>query len=145
MRAGGILASLALLAASCGTGPPDGRNTVTVFAAASLTDVMTDLARSFERQDDVWEVSLSFGPSSGLRAQILDGAPADVFAPADRSHAEVLEASGAIDRVGSFARTRLAIAVPAGNPAGVTGLQDLARAELLIGLCAAEVPCEVGS
>lgn len=141
LTAGGILTSLALVVASCGSGTSDGPSNVTVFAAASLTDVMTDLSRSFERRHDGWTVSLSFGPSSGLREQILDGAPADVFAPADRSHAEALEESGAIDGVGAFARTRLVIAVPGGNPAGVTGLPDLGRPGLLIGLCAAEVPC----
>jgi molybdate transport system substrate-binding protein len=36
---------------------------------------------------------------------------------------------------------RLQIAVPAGNDAGVTGLDDFADADLLIGLCAEEVPC----
>ena len=141
LRPGGILATLALLVASCGAGSIDGRETVTVFAAASLTDVMTDLVESYEREHDGWAVSLSFGPSSGLREQILDGAPADVFAAADRSHAEALAESGAIEEVDAFARTGLAIAVPAGNPAGVTGLRDLARPELLVGLCAAEVPC----
>jgi molybdate transport system substrate-binding protein len=40
-----------------------------------------------------------------------------------------------------FATNKLQIAVPAGNPGGVTGLDDFARDELLIGLCAEEVPC----
>ncbi|HSM06604.1 MAG TPA: molybdate ABC transporter substrate-binding protein, partial [Longimicrobiales bacterium] len=77
-----------------------------------------------------------------LRAQILEGAPVDVYASANMANMDRIEAAGAAagtPRI--FAWNRLQIAVPRGNPAGVTGLADLAREELLVGLCAREVPC----
>ena len=112
-----------------------------VFAAASLTDAFGDLVADFATRNEV-EVHLSFGGSSALREQILDGAPADVFASADpETMAAVVQAGHAASEPATFARNHLVLAVPLGNPAGVTGLSDLGRDELLVGLCAAPVPC----
>jgi molybdate transport system substrate-binding protein len=88
------------------------------------------------------DVILNFAGSSALREQILEGAPADVFASANASNMERVVAAGlTAGPVRVFATNRLAIAVPAGNPARVSGLQDFGRAELLLGLCAEQVPC----
>lgn len=116
--------------------------TVRVFAAASLTDAFTELAVDFEAANPGVTVELNLGASSALREQILEGAPADVFASANTSNMDQVVEAGNIEgtpRV--FVRNALEIAVPAGNPAGITGLADLGREELLIGLCAEEVPC----
>lgn len=139
-RVGWTLVAVALVAASCAGGDDGPSGPVTVFAASSLTDAMTEIADAFERATGV-EVRLSFGPSSGLREQVLAGAPADVFASADPDNMERLVDAGAIDETTVLARNHLQIAVPAGNPAGVDGLGDFARSELFIGLCAPEVPC----
>jgi molybdate transport system substrate-binding protein len=86
-------------------------------------------------------VELNFAASSALREQILEGAPADVFASANESNMDqVVEADEASDPA-IFVLNELQIAVPAGNDAGVTGLADFGRDELLVGLCAEEVPC----
>jgi molybdate transport system substrate-binding protein len=85
---------------------------------------------------------LNLGPSSGLREQILEGAPADVFASANTSNMDQLAEAGEVagePRV--FVTNLLQIAVPAGNPGGVAGLEDFARDDLLIGLCAEDAPC----
>ena len=66
----------------------------------------------------------------------------DVFAPADAANMEPLAESGELEgppRI--MARNVLSIAVPAGNPGRVQGLEDFARESLRIGLCAEEVPC----
>jgi molybdate transport system substrate-binding protein len=77
-----------------------------------------------------------------LREQILEGAPADVFASANESvMAELVDEGSIASSVRLFAGNRLRIAVPAGNPGGVGGLDDFDRDELLIGLCAEGVPC----
>lgn len=141
MRAPTILLAVAL--ASAVTACRDdggGRPEVTVFAAASLTDVFADLGERFEEEHGA-DVTFSFGGSSSLREQILEGAPADVFASAGPGPMRDLEAAGAVAAPATFATNRLQLAVPAGNPAGVRGLGDLARSDLLVGLCAAEVPC----
>jgi molybdate transport system substrate-binding protein len=115
---------------------------LTVFAAASLTDAFESLAAAFEAAHPGVTVTLSFAASSALREQIVAGAPADVFASASTGDMDQLAEAGALaGEAQVFARNRMTIAVPAGNPAGITGLQDFANPDLLIGLCAAEVPC----
>lgn len=116
--------------------------TVTVFAAASLTETFTALGRQFEADHPGVRVRFSFAASSELATQITEGAPADVFASASR--ATMAQVTGAGDAVGPatvFVRNRLEIAVPAANPAHVTGLADFAEPRLKIALCAREVPC----
>ena len=113
-----------------------------VSAAASLTDAFAEMESAFEDANPDVDVLLNFGSSSALREQILEGAPADVFASANSSNmdqvAEAGELAGAAE---IFVTNSLQIAVPTGNPAEVTGLEDFAREDLLIGLCAEDVPC----
>lgn len=137
----------ALLAAACGNGvdvdaTSDGRprGTLTVLAAASLTESFTALESALEQQHPELDISISFGPSSGLVEQVLAGAPADVLATADPSTMENAAGMLADDPV-VFARNALIIAVPGGNPGGVTSLVDFARDELRIALCEPQVPC----
>ena len=119
---------------------PGGR--ILVSAAASLTDAFGELARSFEAAHPGSRVTLNLAGSSTLRTQILEGAPADVFASADtRTMEQVVEAGAVAGEPRIFAHNRLRIAVPRGNPGGISGLSDLAREELLVGLCARDVPC----
>jgi molybdate transport system substrate-binding protein len=138
-----LTAALLLVAAACGDdqGEAGEETTLTVFAAASLTDAFGELADAFEAANPGVEVELNLAGSSALREQILSGAPADVFASANESNmAAVVDEELAADPE-VFALNELQIVVPAGNPAGVASLEDFADAELLIGLCAVEVPC----
>lgn len=114
---------------------------VLVSAAASLTDAFEETGAAFEAAHPEIDLLLNLGSSSSLREQILEGAPVDVFASANPSNmAQVIEA-GAVDQSTTFAVNALQIAVPVGNPGGIGGLEDFAKPELLIGLCAAGVPC----
>ncbi|RZU33689.1 molybdate ABC transporter substrate-binding protein [Blastococcus saxobsidens] len=143
------LAVLALTAAGCagadGAEPRGGdelTGTLTVFAAASLTDVFTELGDRLADDHPGLEVRFSFAGSSALATQISQGAPADVFASADEAQMAVVTDAGLADGEPQvFTRNVLEIVVPAGNPAGVTGLADFAREELALAVCAAEVPC----
>ena len=115
---------------------------ITVFAAASLTNVFDELVVEFEAQNPGVEVRVSFAGSSSLREQILEGAPADVYASANTSNMETVSAADGLRAPAAvFASNRLQIAVPADNPGDVAGLGDLSRPELLVGLCAVGVPC----
>jgi molybdate transport system substrate-binding protein len=121
-------------------GRPEG--TLLVSAAASLTDVFAAMAAAFEADHPEVDVVLNFAGSSALREQILEGAPVDVFASANRSNMDQVVSGGEVagqPRV--FAGNLLQIAVPAGNPAGIAGLAYFAAPDLLIGLCAPGVPC----
>jgi molybdate transport system substrate-binding protein len=132
---------LAVMALSCSSSTSVDGDLVLVFAAASLTDAFEEIATTFEVRRPEFDVQLNLAGSSSLRAQILEGAPADVFVSADTSNMDQVIEAGEAAASATLATNSLQIAVPAGNPAGVTGLSDFARDELLIGLCAEGVPC----
>lgn len=150
-------AALLLVLTACGGGGSGGQasapgtdaepagaisGTVTVLAAASLTEVFTALGATFEREHPGTRVRFSFAASSELATQITQGAPADVFASASpATMAQVVDAGDARGDPTVFARNRLEIAVPPGNPGEVTGLADFTKARLTIALCAEQVPC----
>lgn len=140
-----LLAAPAL--AGCGAdedGDGDGAaaETLTVLAAASLTATFEELAARFEKAVPGVDVQLSFGGSSDLVAQVRQGAPADVVATADEENMAKLAADDLLaGDAAAFATNVLTIAVPPGNPGGVTGLADLGREELAVVVCAPEVPC----
>jgi molybdate transport system substrate-binding protein len=152
-----VCALLVVAAAACGDDDDDddsaaGRTeateaegltgSITVFAAASLTDTFGEMADSFEEENLGATIKTNFGASSALREQILAGAPADVFASANTSNMDQLvDADAVAGEPEVFVTNQLEIAVPAGNPGGVDGLDDFAKADLAIGLCAEEVPC----
>lgn len=113
-----------------------------VLVAASLLPVAEVIAGDFELLHPGMDVQIAGAGSSALREQVLAGVPADVFIPADPSHLQIVRHEvGISGEPVVVARNSLVLAVPAGNDAGVAALADLTRPELLIGLCAAEVPC----
>lgn len=139
--------AVASIATSCGRAPAGGRPhsgtaaTITVSAASSLTEAFTDLGPSFERTHPGAEVSFTFASSSTLARQIEQGAPADVFASADRPNMARLATAGLVEgRPTVFAANRLAIVTRADNPQRIGDLADLADAGV-VALCAEEVPC----
>ncbi|MEV0005839.1 molybdate ABC transporter substrate-binding protein [Micromonospora sp. NPDC050980] len=116
--------------------------TVTVFAAASLTESFTRIGRDFEAANPGVTVTFNFAGSSALANQIDQGAPADVFASAaPKNMQSVVDAGNADGSPTTFARNQLVIAVPEGNPKGVKALADLTRPGLKVALCAEQVPC----
>ncbi|MGY0537371.1 molybdate ABC transporter substrate-binding protein [Nocardioides sp. YJ-D4] len=144
IKSPGIGAAVAMAAtlalAGCGSSSEGSENReLTVFAAASLTDTFTKLAEEFEKDHPGVKVTTSFGGSSDLVAQIEDGAPADVFASADTKNMDKLGDLAADPE--DFAANTLEIATPPGNPADITGFQDLAKDGTKVVVCAAEVPC----
>ncbi|WP_242658993.1 molybdate ABC transporter substrate-binding protein [Thermostaphylospora chromogena] len=144
MAAGAFAVLLAALS-GCGSGDAEAGaesrevRTVTVFAAASLTEVFNRLGTEFAKDRPDVVVRFNFGSSATLAQQIVQGAPADVFAAAaPEPMAKVPSAAGYPK---TFARNRLAIAVPPDNPAGVRKLADLARPKVKVALCAEQAPC----
>jgi molybdate transport system substrate-binding protein len=115
--------------------------TLTVFAAASLTDVFTQLGQTLEDRHPGLDVRFTFAGSSALAAQVLQGAPADVFASADEDQMDRVARADLAEDPEAFAHNVLMVAVPLDNPGNVTGLDDFARDELDLAVCAPEVPC----
>jgi molybdate transport system substrate-binding protein len=115
---------------------------VTVFAAASLTESFTRIGRDFEAANPGSTVTFNFAGSSALATQINQGAPADVFASAAPANMKTVTDTGsAAGAPATFVKNQLVIAVPRGNPKGVTGLSDLTRGGMKVALCAEQVPC----
>lgn len=136
------VAAMTLLPATPACGGSEPGASLVVFAAASLADAFGEMEAAFEADHAGIDLQVAPAGSSALREQILEGAPADVYASADVDNMAVVAAAGALaGEAVPMARNRMEIAVPRGNPAGVEGIADFARSDLLIGLCAATVPC----
>jgi molybdate transport system substrate-binding protein len=114
---------------------------LTVFAAASLTESFTTIGHQFEAAHPGTKVVFNFGASSTLASQIDQGAPADVFASAAPGNMDQVVAAGNSGSPSTFAVNAMEIAVPPGNPGHVIQLADLARSGVSVALCQAEVPC----
>lgn len=115
---------------------------ITVYAAASLKTTFTDLAASFEAENPGTTVALNFAGSSDLVTQIIEGAPADVFASADtKNMTKLTDAALAEGDPVDFATNVLEIAVPPGNPADITDFASLAGPDVKLVVCAPAVPC----
>jgi molybdate transport system substrate-binding protein len=114
---------------------------VTVFAAASLTDAFKEIADAFQADNSGTSVTFNFGGSNTLRAQLDQGAAADVFASADQAQMDLARQDG--DLSGDpqvFAHNLLTIITPAGNPRQVQGVCDLARPGLKLVTSQPNVP-----
>lgn len=146
MRGRGLLApsvAVVLGVTGCSAPPaarPDG-GTLTVQAAASLMDVFDRLGAQFRDEHPEIELNIGYGSSSASARGIVEGAPIDVFASADEAQMQVVSDAGLAPDPVVFTTNVLTIAVPKGNPAGVTGLADFARDDLVLAVCSAAVPC----
>ena len=137
------LVAVALLSASCGSGADDeSGGDITVFAAASLTAAFAEIGEAFMVDHPGAEVTFNFAGSSALVAQIIEGAPVDVFASADLANMDKLIDAG-LEAAAPvvFAANLAEIIVESGNPQGIAGVADLADPDLVVVQCAPEVPC----
>jgi molybdate transport system substrate-binding protein len=102
---------------------------VLVSAAASLTNAFQDLATRYDAAHPGTKILTTFGASDVVLRQIVEGAPADVFASADQKAMDKAAQAGAIDpatRV-NFVRNQVVLIVPADNPRGIHALKDLSK------------------
>lgn len=137
MRRLAVVLMLSALACS----PSQDGETLTVFAASSLSLAFEGIADDFEEAHPDVDVVVSLAGSQTLATQIVNGAQPDVFASADQEQMRRAAAAYPPD-VGPlrFAANRLVIAVAAGNPRDVRSVADLAREDLQVVLGAEEVP-----
>ncbi|HEY3714716.1 MAG TPA: molybdate ABC transporter substrate-binding protein [Jatrophihabitantaceae bacterium] len=114
---------------------------ITVFAAASLTESFTTLGKQFEAAHPGAKVTFNFGASSTLATQINQGVQADVFASASTKTMKDVTDKGNATGSATFAVNKMEIAVPPSNPGHVTTLADLAKSGVKVALCQEQVPC----
>jgi molybdate transport system substrate-binding protein len=118
------LGVLLLPLVACGGGGGDGR--MTIYAAASLTEVFEELKP---------DARFNFGGSDELATQLREGAEADVYAAASPRYPAELHAEGLLEQPRVFATNRLVLIVPRDNPAGILSVDDLLSdgAKLVVG------------
>ncbi len=116
--------------------------TLNVFAAASLTSAFNEIGKNFEAANPGVTITFNFAGSQALSTQIEQGAPADVFASANKTEMDMLVAGSFVtqDAPQVFLNNKLVVILPADNPAALQKLEDLARPGIKLVLAAAEVP-----
>jgi molybdate transport system substrate-binding protein len=122
-----------------GSGGSSG-GTLTVFAAASLTNAFGDLEKRYEQQHPGWKVTLNLAGSDQLAAQIEQHAPADVFAAASPRYPEQLQGEHLLGRTTSFATNSLLLVTPRANPAHIETAADLAKGDAKVVVADPAVP-----
>lgn len=130
-------------AARDGTQTPAGQEqrTLTVLAAASLTDVFEQIAADFEADHEGVTVEQSFAASSTIVQQVNEGAPADVIALAGMRSLDPLTEEHHQGEVAEFTTNSLQLAVPPDNPADIQDVDDLTRDGIRLVVCEEQVPC----
>ena len=137
-----IMIIAAGLACTGGTNSGHGEaRTLTVFAAASLTEVFQEIAVLFEQRNPKLSVELNFAGSQRLRLQLEQGAEADVFASANDQQMEIARNSELIigDPV-AFASNKLALIVQRPNSGNIGSISDLANDGILLAFAHPVVP-----
>lgn len=120
---------------------PKINGTVTVFAAASLTDAFNEMGKALETANPGAKVAFNFAGSQKLRTQLQHGARADVFASANEKQMTGAQEDGTVDSEPKiFVHNKLVVIVPAENPAGIKELKDLANPDLKLVLAQKDVP-----
>lgn len=97
-----------------------------VFAAASLTECLDDLAAEFEKDNPDVQIKANYAGTQELRIQVEQGATCDVFISASQHHMEALVAEGHVVEPQVIAHNTLCVAVDPHSKA-VTSLADLAK------------------
>jgi molybdate transport system substrate-binding protein len=137
------LTVVAVAGCSSSTKSSEGRlsGSITVYAAASLSESFTTLGAQFERAHPGTTVTFDFGASSTLATQINQDAPADVFASAASKNMNDVVSAGNASRPTTFVKNTMEIAAAPGNPAHVSSVADLAKSSVKVVLCDPAVPC----
>jgi len=113
-----------------------------VFAAASLSEAFTALGEHFLEGNSGEKITFNFAGSQQLAQQLAQGAPADIFASADRKQMDVAIQAGRVsgESLQPFAQNRLVLIFPKENPAGFRQLEDLSKPGLKLILAAEAAP-----
>lgn len=116
------------------------RGTLVVLAASSLTDVAPLLEQDFKKIYPQSDLIYSFGGSSTLAQQAINGVPADLFLSAGPTLMKLAADKNALaGPAQDFASNSLVIGVLKNNPARISSITDLVRTKFA--MCAIEVPC----
>lgn len=140
-----LLAALPLGLAACGGDEAEGgaeETTITVLAAASLTETFEELGAQFEADNEGVTVEFAFDSSATLAVQAVGGAPADVLATADTATMQdAVDGDAVAEGPDTFATNVLTVALAADNPAGIEAFEDLGEDGVTYVVCVETAPC----
>ncbi len=132
--------------AACGGSSDSESKALTVFSASSLTGAMPQIVDAFKSEYPGSNITVSFGSSSDLAIQIIEGAPFDVFASADLTNMLKVEEADLVNVSATmFASNTFAIIVEKGNPLNIASLTDLAKPGVVVVQCVTTAPCGQGA
>jgi molybdate transport system substrate-binding protein len=120
----------------------DTENTITIYAASSLTDAFSEIGKRFEAENPGTKIVFNFAGSQQLAQQLGQGAPADIFISADQDQMRMVIASERVksENVKVLVGNKLAIVLAADNHANIRRLIDLARPGVKLIIADKEVP-----
>jgi molybdate transport system substrate-binding protein len=113
---------------------------LTVLAAASLTDAFNELQQMLKADNPQLDIRISYAASSQLRTQIQNGVPFDIFASADTIQMQPVATRGLVGQPQEFVRNELVVIVPRANPARIESFRDIDRPGLRFVTTAPQVP-----
>lgn len=120
---------------------PEEGGTLTIFAAASLTDAFDEMKQRLEEEHPGLDIVIETAGSQTLVTQLQQGAEADVLATANLKWMTAAIESDLVDGEGiEFTANRLVIVTPAGNPADLSTIDDLAGDDVTLILANPDVP-----
>lgn len=121
---------------ACTTGEKDVENeqkiSLTISAASSLNEVLTDLKKMYEEEQTNVEIVLNFGGSGGLHQQILQGAPVDLFFSASQEHFYTLLEKEKVDKDNwsNIVGNSLVLIQPVNTKVTVASFEDLKNEDI---------------
>ncbi|MCH2161776.1 MAG: substrate-binding domain-containing protein [Phycisphaerales bacterium] len=105
-----------------------------LYCAAGIKPAVDPAVTAFAAEHGI-PIEIQYGGSGTLLSQLeIDPKGVDLYLAADDSYARTAKEKGLVREIIPLARMRPVIAVPSGNPAGITGVKDLANPDLRVGL-----------
>lgn len=133
-----LFPAICLLFTACA--PTSSPVTLKVFAASSLKASFTDIKSKYEATHPGVTISYNFDGSQILENQLAHGAASDLFASADQLQMQKASDAGLVGTSQIFAKNKLIVIVPRGNPAKIYTLKDLANKGVKIDVADPAVP-----
>ena len=138
-----LLLAVAMVFAMTACGGPSDSEELIVFAAASMTETLTELGNQYMAENENVTIVFNFDSSGTLLTQIQEGADCDIFISAGQRQMDELDCILEGSRF-DMLENKVALVVPEGNPAGIHSFDDmtagLSHGTIMLAMGNADVP-----
>ena len=127
-----VLCIVFLVTGCAGSAKETEKTELHILAAASMTDVLTEVAEMYREEEPDITLTFTFDSSGTLKTQIEQGAPADVFLSAAMKQMEELEKAGLMDKesVVKLLENKVVLIKPVDSDLAITSFEDVANEEV---------------